>query len=94
MRYTKTWTAIMMLTAWLMLSFNVQARALPEFTELVAENGDAVVNISTRNKVDQTASSMLPPGMEIPEGSGIDEFFKPKSPRRRRLLSTALSNAY
>ncbi|MCX4193964.1 DegQ family serine endoprotease [Methylophaga sp. OBS1] len=76
MRYTKTWTAIMMLTAWLMLSFNVQARALPEFTELVAENGDAVVNISTRNKVDQTASSMLPPGMEIPEGSGIDEFFK------------------
>lgn len=77
MRYTKTWTAVMMLAAWLMMSFNVQARsALPDFTELVAENGDAVVNIRTHNKVEQTASSKLPPGLEFPEGSGIDEFFK------------------
>ncbi len=77
MRYMKTWTAVMTLMAWFMLSFNVQARSLPEFTELVAENGEAVVNISTRNKTDQaSASSMLPPGIEIPEGSGIDEFLK------------------
>ena len=77
MRHSKTWTAVMMLTAWLLLSFNVQARALPEFTELVAENGEAVVNISTRNKQEQSGpSSMLPPGMEIPEGSGIEDFFK------------------
>lgn len=76
MRHSKTWTAVMMLTAWLLLSFNVQARALPEFTELVAENGDSVVNISTTNKQQQAASSMLPPGMEIPEGSGIEDFFK------------------
>lgn len=76
MRYTKTWTAVMMLMAWLLLSFNVQARDLPDFTELVAENGDAVVNISTRNKTEQSPASMLPPGIEIPEGSGIDEFFK------------------
>lgn len=89
MRHSKTWTAVMMLTAWLLLSFNVQARALPEFTELVAENGDAVVNISTRNKQEQASTSMLPPGMEIPEGSGIEDFFKkffegsPGMPRQR-----------
>lgn len=76
MRLSKTWTAVMMLMAWMMLSVPVHARALPEFTELVAENGDAVVNISTRNKTEQSASSMLPPGIELPEGSGIDEFFK------------------
>jgi serine protease Do len=76
MRQSKTWTAVMMLMAWMMLSVPAHARALPEFTELVAENGDAVVNISTRNKTEQSASSMLPPGIELPEGSGIDEFFK------------------
>lgn len=76
MRQSKTWTAVVMLMAWMMLSVSVHARALPEFTELVAENGDAVVNISTRNKTEQSASSMLPPGIELPEGSGIDEFFK------------------
>jgi serine protease Do len=76
MRNTKTWTAVMMLMAWLTLSLNAQARSLPEFTDLVADNGDAVVNISTHNKTEQSASSMLPPGIEIPEGSGIDEFFK------------------
>ena len=76
MRQYKTWTAFMMLMAWLMLSLNAQARSLPDFTELVAENGDAVVNISTRNKAEQSPASMLPPGLEIPEGSGLDDFFK------------------
>jgi len=77
MRQSKTWIAVTMLMAWMMLSMSAHARALPEFTELVAENGDAVVNISTRNKTEQSAaSSMLPPGIELPEGSGIDEFFK------------------
>jgi len=76
MRQYKTWSAFMMLFAWVMLSFNVQARNLPDFTDLVADNGDAVVNISTRNVNEQTPTSMLPPGLEIPEGSGIDDFFK------------------
>lgn len=76
MRQYKTWSAFMMLLAWVMLSFNLQARNLPDFTDLVADNGDAVVNISTRNKNEQTPTSMLPPGLEIPEGSGIDDFFK------------------
>lgn len=76
MRNTKTWTAVMLLMAWLMLSVNAQARSLPDFTDLVADNGDAVVNISTHNTTQESASSMLPPGIDIPEGSGIDEFFK------------------
>lgn len=96
MRQYKTWSAIMMLLAWVMLSFNVQARNLPDFTDLVADNGEAVVNISTRNKNEQTPASMLPPGLEIPEGSGIDDFFKkffdgpgmPPSPRESESLGS------
>jgi serine protease Do len=77
MRQYKSWTALFLLMSWLMLSLNAQARSgLPEFTELVAENGEAVVNISTRNKSEQSPASMLPHGLEIPEGSGIDDFFK------------------
>ncbi|HDZ15833.1 MAG TPA: DegQ family serine endoprotease [Methylophaga aminisulfidivorans] len=75
MKVNKTWLALPMLITWLMLTFNVQARALPDFTELVADNGDAVVNISTHNKA-EPASSMMPRGLELPEGSGIDDFFK------------------
>jgi len=97
MRQYKTWSAFMMLLAWVMLSFNLQARNLPDFTDLVADNGDAVVNISTRNKNEQTPTSMLPPGLEIPEGSGIDDFFKkffegpngmPPSPRESESLGS------
>ncbi|WP_273152203.1 DegQ family serine endoprotease [Methylophaga thiooxydans] len=97
MRQYKTWSAFMMLLAWVMLSFNLQARNLPDFTDLVADNGDAVVNISTRNKSEQTPTSMLPPGLEIPEGSGIDDFFKkffegpngmPPSPRESESLGS------
>ena len=76
MRVNKNWTALAMLMTWLMLSVSVQARSLPEFTELVADNGDAVVNIRTHNKTEQTPTSMLPRGLELPEGSGMDEFFK------------------
>lgn len=76
MKQYKTWTTIIALLAWLMVSINVQARELPDFTELVAENGDAVVNIRTHNKTEGGPSSMLPPGIEFPDGSGLDEFFK------------------
>jgi serine protease Do len=65
--------------AWLMMSLQVQARNLPEFTELVEENADAVVNISTKNnQEDRSMNGMpsLPPGMEIPEGTPFDDFFK------------------
>jgi serine protease Do len=87
-QYKTTGAMIMALLMWLMLSSAVQARGgLPEFTELVAENGDAVVNISTTSKPKEMASSQqLPPGMEMPEGTPFDDFFKrffgdPSQPR-------------
>ena len=57
---------------------NVQARELPDFTELVEQASDAVVNISTTQKV--TSGHMnLPEGIEIPdlpEGSPFGDLFK------------------
>ena len=55
------------------LSFNLHARSLPEFVDLVEENSPAVVNISTTQKV----QGHNPWGnMEIPEHSPFNEFFK------------------
>lgn len=80
---TKTWAVIALAMTWLLMTMTVQARGLPEFTELVEENGDAVVNISTKMNKDQQAQQQLPqgmpempPGMEIPEGTPFDDFFK------------------
>ena len=56
----------------------VQARSLPDFTDLVEKTSDAVVNISTTQKV-STGSMQLPEGMEIPdlpEGSPFGDLFK------------------
>ncbi len=64
------------------LSLPAQARSLPEFAELVEENGKAVVNISTRTKV---KSSYHPWGrfrdefddeLRIPENSPFGELFR------------------
>jgi len=63
--------------AWLLLTANVHAGNLPEFTELVSDNAAAVVNISTTMKKDnKRAMPQLPPGIEIPEGTPFDELFK------------------
>lgn len=82
MTQTKTWAVIALAMTWLLMSMTLQARALPEFTELVEDNADAVVNISTKmNKDEQTnqlpqGMPQMPPGMEIPEGTPFDDFFK------------------
>lgn len=77
MKQHNIWSAISVIAVWLLLGLNVQARSLPEFTELVAENGAAVVNISTtKNNKRQTKLPSLPPGIEIPEGTPFDELFK------------------
>lgn len=84
MTQTKTWAVIALAMTWLLMSMTVQARGgLPEFTELVEENGDAVVNISTKMDKNQQIQQQLPrgmpempPGMEIPEGTPFDDFFK------------------
>ena len=83
MTQTKTWAVIALAMTWLMMSMAVQARNLPEFTELVEKNADAVVNISTKMNKDEMVQQQLPqgmpqmpPGMEIPEGTPFDDFFK------------------
>ncbi len=54
----------------------VQARSLPDFTELVENNAEAVVNISTTL---EQSDSRMPPGMsvpQIPEDSPFYDFFR------------------
>ena len=48
---------------------------LPDFTGLVDQNNAAVVNISTTQKV-APAQPQLPEGIEIPEGTPFDDFFR------------------
>ncbi len=48
------------------LAQNIQARELPEFTRLVEKYSPAVVNISTKQKVQNNISG-LPPGMDMPD---------------------------
>ncbi|MBD3670568.1 MAG: DegQ family serine endoprotease [Gammaproteobacteria bacterium] len=58
----------------LLISGLATAHELPEFTKLVEDNKQSIVNISTTQKV--TRRSMLPPGIEIPENSPWGELFK------------------
>ena len=58
--------------AWFLLSSNVDAINLPNFTELVANNGAAVVNISTTKNNNDRQIQSFPPGMQIPEGTPFD----------------------
>lgn len=61
-----------------MLTTQVQAQSLPDFSELVENNGPVVVNISTTQKVKRQTGG-LPPGMEIPnlpEDSPFNDLFK------------------
>lgn len=80
MRYHQTWALITIMTAWLLLSASAHAaRGLPDFTDLVDENADAIVNISTKNKRENTSAGAgpnLPPGMNLPEGTPFDEFME------------------
>lgn len=48
-----------------LLAAPVQARALPDFTELVVKTSPAVVNISTTQKIHR--KRQLPPGLHIPD---------------------------
>src|SRR5258708_36773812 len=55
-------------------------RELPDFTRLVEEQGNAVVNISTTQAGRRTTGALPPgPGMEAEEGL---EFFRPFTPRQ------------
>ncbi|WP_407635329.1 DegQ family serine endoprotease [Methylohalobius crimeensis] len=58
------------------LSGDVVAARLPDFTELVQNTSAAVVNISTTKKIEPQEMPQLPEGMDIPEGSPLEELFK------------------
>ncbi|HHJ14961.1 MAG TPA: DegQ family serine endoprotease [Gammaproteobacteria bacterium] len=65
------------LSLWFALGL-AQARSLPDFTELVEKTSDAVVNISTTQKV-KSGRMQLPEGIEIPdlpEDSPLNDLFK------------------
>ena len=68
---------IAVLFAGLAAMLQAQARELPDFTDLVEKTSDAVVNISTTQKV--KAGMNLPEGIEIPdlpEGSPFGDLFR------------------
>ncbi len=48
---------------------------LPDFTKLVKQNSAAVVNVSTTQKKAEMEQG-LPDGMQIPEGTPFDDFFR------------------
>ncbi|MDH5357142.1 MAG: DegQ family serine endoprotease [Gammaproteobacteria bacterium] len=76
MKQFKVWSGFTIFWVWLLLSLNTYAgNNLPDFTELVAEQGAAVVNIST-TKNNKGQRPNLPPGIDIPEGTPFDELFK------------------
>jgi serine protease Do len=76
MKYNKIWTGLSILLAYLLLTSNAFARgSLPEFTELVADNAAAVVNISTTT-TNKSKKVELPPNFKMPEGTPFDDLFR------------------
>jgi serine protease Do len=59
-----------------MMSAQLQAKELPDFTGLVEKHGQAVVNISTVQTQQLGASQFLPEIPNIPEDSPFYEFFR------------------
>lgn len=75
MKHNKFFITLTSFFVFLIFSFSVSARSLPEFTDLVADNGPAVVNISTTTKA-KSKLSQLPQGLQMPEGTPFDDLFK------------------
>ena len=76
MKYTKIWAGLSILLAYFLLTSNAFARgSLPEFTELVADNAAAVVNISTTT-TNKSKKVELPPNFKMPEGTPFDDLFR------------------
>lgn len=72
---------------------------LPDFTELVEENSDAVVNISTTKQ--QTVRRGLPPNVEIPDvpedsplGDFLRKFFGEQGPGEEYFNSRSLGSGF
>jgi serine protease Do len=74
----KRMQAFVLLAAASLAAFNPSANAveLPDFTALVEKNNTAVVNISTTQKIAAGEHPQLPEGLDIPEGTPLDDFLK------------------
>ncbi len=73
----RRFTSLLILLLLLISSAIVQARSLPDFTELVEANSPSVVNISTKQH--KTSSNRFNKEFqipELPEGSPFNEFFR------------------
>ncbi|QIK37111.1 DegQ family serine endoprotease [Caldichromatium japonicum] len=60
----------------ILLSGSALAKELPDFTSLVAENGPAVVNISTKQSTSIPRRLRDLPMPKLPDGSPLEEFFR------------------
>jgi serine protease Do len=65
-----------LLLSWTLAPVQATTRALPEFTALVAENGPAVVNISTKQSQTLSQQSHGFSVPDLPEDSPLQDFFR------------------
>ncbi len=72
----KMQTYMMLMLSLIAMPAVVNSVELPDFTGLVEKNNTAVVNISTSQKISATERPQLPEGLDIPEGTPLDDFFK------------------
>lgn len=70
-RYSNYFMLLVLSSVWVSA---VNARELPDFTELVEDNGSAVVNISTTQKIKHPKTSKPFKGEQVPEGPFGDLF--------------------
>ena len=70
-RYSNYFMLLVLSSVWVSA---VNARELPDFTELVEDNGAAVVNISTTQKIKHPKTSKPFKGEQVPEGPFGDLF--------------------
>ena len=74
--FKKMQTCALFIVGFVAMPLLANAVELPDFTTLVEKNNTAVVNISTTQKIAATDRPQLPEGLDIPEGTPLDEFFK------------------
>jgi serine protease Do len=92
-KYVYSFIVVLMLSVPLM----VQA-ALPEFTKIVEQAKDSVVNISTKTKARKSSSAEMPGIPDLPEGSPFGElfekFFNHENPGERRREAQSLGSGF
>lgn len=71
---------ILIILFWFSLPVFAQSRELPDFTDLIAAHGAAVVNISTVQTHSISKNQIIPGMPNIPEDSPFYDFFRRHSP--------------